>query len=178
MHHLNHIYLSRCLPVSQLYSMLQMRKPGQVETTRLFFVLQEKVWHVSTHCHWVSHLPSCKGLEHIPCAPLHTLPPRPHVSAPLLTGAPPLPPWKPLSAVSQCTMPSLAHINGLVPHDSDQGQSPHHGLSHPQSPSLLALWPCQLWPPQNLLSTVVGWPWWVMTTHPSVVGPKVSGVLS
>ena len=65
-------------------------------------------------------------------------------SAPLLTGAPPLPPWKPLSAVSQCTMPSLAHINGLVPHDSDQGQSPHHGLSHPQSPSLLALWPCQL----------------------------------
>lgn len=36
MHHLNHI-LSRCLPVSQLYIMLQMRKPRQVETTRLVF---------------------------------------------------------------------------------------------------------------------------------------------
>lgn len=43
MHHLNHIYLSRRLPVSQLYIMLQMRKPGQVETTGLFFILQEKV---------------------------------------------------------------------------------------------------------------------------------------
>lgn len=117
-------------------------------------------------------MPSCKGLEHMPCAPLHTLPPRPHASAPLLTGEPPLPPRKPLSAVSPCAMPSLAHINGLVPSDSDQGQSPHNGLSHPQSPSLPALWRCELRPPQNLLGAAVGWPWWVMTTHPSVVGPK------